>query len=78
MGAYRHEALRRPLHEAYRRVGIERIAWMLRMDPDHPWDAAMVAFVRAEATKPKGPGPINRRPLPHEGTGFERPAGFDD
>jgi hypothetical protein len=78
MRAYRHEALRHPLHEAYRRVGFERIAWMLEKHPDDSWDAAMVAFVLAEATKPKGPGPINRRALPHEGTGFERPAWADD
>jgi hypothetical protein len=78
MRSYRHVALRHPLEEAYRRVGIERIARILDRHPDEPWDAGMVTFVRTEAAKPKGPGPINRPALPHEGSGFERPAWADD
>jgi hypothetical protein len=75
---FRSGPIRRPVEEALKRVGPERVLKTIEHNPSPNWPTNLIEFLQREVDAARPKRPTKREPLPHEQSGFSRPRGFDD
>jgi hypothetical protein len=75
---YRSKQIRRPVEDAIRRVGAERVLRKIEHNPSPDWPGDLIDFLDAEIAGGRSKKILKREALPHEQSGFNRPRGFDD
>lgn len=75
---YRSKQIQRPVEDAIRRVGAERVLRKIEHNPSPDWPEDLIAFLDAEIAGGRPKKILKREALPHEQSGFNRPRGFDD